>query len=213
MTRAFTIHIHSNLIAYYSHVRHSLALYGWPISQCQSLFTPYDIQLRAGVRVFDVRMAVSDGKLVAHHGVMPEFRPFQEVLTIMHAFLTDPKSSSETIVMSMKQEDFASTPPTTFSQLVHDEIYNGPGGRDMWFLEDRIPTLGEVRGKVIMLSRFGGDGSGWEGGLSGLGIHPTTWPDSSQSVFEWTCADTLVRTSDWYVMLKLPPVRTLLTTS
>ena len=155
------------------------------------------MQLRAGVRVFDVRMAVSDGRLIAHHGAMPEFRPFQDVLAIMHAFLTDPQTQSETVIMSMKQEDFATTPPATFSALVHEEIFNGPGGREMWFLEDRVPTLGEVRGKVVMLSRFGGDGAGWEGGLAGMGIHPTTWPDSSKTVFTWTCADTLVRTSDW----------------
>lgn len=147
-----------------------LALFGWPISQCQSLFTPYETQLSAGIRVFDVRMAVSNGKLVAHHGAMPEFRPFQEVLAIMHTFLTNPETKSEAIVMSMKQEDFATTPPQTFSTLVHDEIYNGPGGRDMWFLDDRVPTLGEVRGKVVMLSRFGGDGAGWDNGLEGIGI-------------------------------------------
>ncbi|THH10013.1 hypothetical protein EW145_g1615 [Phellinidium pouzarii] len=129
---------------------------------------------------------------------MPERTSFLEVLAIVHAFLTDPATSSETIVMSIKQEDFATTPPAEFSTLVHDELYSGPGGRDMWFLENRVPQLGEVRGKVIMLSRFGGDGAGWENGLEGMGIHPTTWPDSQKDGFEWTLNDTLVRTSDWY---------------
>lgn len=69
----------------------------------------------------------------------------------------------------------------------------------MWFLENRIPNLGEVRGKVVMLSRFGGDGSGWENGLEGLGIHPTAWPDSAMDGFTWTLKGTLVRTSDWYI--------------
>lgn len=128
---------------------------------------------------------------------MPERTPFQDILTAMHTFLTGPQTSRETIVASIKQEDFETTPPEQFSKLVHDEIYAGAGGRDMWFLEDRIPQLGEVRGKVIMLSRFGGDGTGWENGLEGLGIHPTTWPDSLKEGFQWTCKDTLVRTSDW----------------
>ncbi|OBZ75824.1 hypothetical protein A0H81_04797 [Grifola frondosa] len=49
-----------------------------------------------------------------------------------------------------------------------------------------------------MFSRFGGDGSGWEHGLEGLGIHPTAWPDSEKSGFIWQCKETLVRTHDWY---------------
>ena len=99
--------------------------------------------------------------------------------------------------MSIKQEDFATVPGDLFSRLVHDEIFNGPGGRDMWFLENRIPLLGQVRGKVTLFSRFGGNGDGWEGGLEGLGIHPTTWPDSVKDGFSWNCKNTLVRTHDW----------------
>lgn len=110
--------------------------------------------------------------------------------------------------MSLKQEDFAITPAPLFSKLVHETMARAAGGWDqqsgvgvnkgMWFLENRIPTLGEVRGKVVMLSRFGGDGAGWEGGLEGLGIHPTTWPDSAKAGFEWELKGTTVRTHDWY---------------
>lgn len=176
----------------------TLSQYGWPISQCQSQSTPFSMQLQSGIRVVDVRLAVVDGRLIAHHGIMSERTPFQDVLSGLHDFLTDQRTSSETVVMSIKQEDFNTTPPAEFSTLVHDEIFNGAGGRDMWFLENRIPQLGEVRGKVVMLSRFGGDGSGWENGLEGMGIHPTTWPDSQKEGFQWMCKDTLVRTSDWY---------------
>jgi 1-phosphatidylinositol phosphodiesterase len=48
-----------------------------------------------------------------------------------------------------------------------------------------------------MFSRFG-NGEGWEGGLNGMGIHPTYWPDSKKEAFEWMCNDTVVRTNDWY---------------
>jgi 1-phosphatidylinositol phosphodiesterase len=69
--------------------------------------------------------------------------------------------------MSIKQKKIATTPAPLFSKLVRDTIIRGPGGWDeskikaktndkgMWFLKNRIPKLGEVRGKVIMLSRFG----------------------------------------------------------
>ena len=113
--------------------------------------------------------------------------------------------------MSIKQEDASKTPPPFFSRMVREFMMNGPGGwddkissessvnRGMWFLENRIPELGEVRGKVILFSRFGGDGAAWPQGLEGIGIHPTTWPDSSREAFEWELKGTCVRTYDWSV--------------
>jgi 1-phosphatidylinositol phosphodiesterase len=117
-----------------------------------------------------------------------------DIVQALHTFLTSSEGKNETVVMSVKQEDQASL---LFSQLVHNAVYKGPGGKDMWFLENRIPTLGEVRGKVVLLSRFGGDGQGWEGGLEGLGIHPTTWPDSKPEGFAWWLKGTKVKTHDW----------------
>lgn len=175
----------------------SMALYGWPISQCQS--TTLSVQLADGIRVLDIRLGIKDGHLVAYHGRFPERTAFQAILSDLHTFLTAPSSSRETVVVSIKQEDYATQSPQTFSALVRTEIEAGPGGKAMWFLENRVPTLGEVRGKVILFSRFGGDGAGWEGGLEGMGIHPTSWPDSSKEIFSWTCKDVLVRTQDWCV--------------
>jgi 1-phosphatidylinositol phosphodiesterase len=115
--------------------------------------------------------------------------------------------------MSIKQEDSELTPPGVFSQMVRDAIAFGPGGgwagvkevgsdvnHGMWFLENRIPTLGEVRGRVVLFSRFGGDGSGWPQGLEGIGIHPRSWPDSRKEGFEWDLKGTRVRIHDWYVV-------------
>ncbi|KZT70188.1 PLC-like phosphodiesterase [Daedalea quercina L-15889] len=176
----------------------TMAFYGWPISQCQSFSTPLAVQLQSGIRVIDIRLAIINNRLIAYHGLYPQREPFQSILSSIFDFLTSPKTCRETIVMSIKQEDFAYTSEDLFSQLVHDEIMNGPGGRDMWFLDNRVPTLGEARGKVVMLSRFGGDGAGWDRGLEGMGIHPTAWPDSAKNGFTWQCKNTLVRTQDWY---------------
>ncbi|KAJ7853637.1 PLC-like phosphodiesterase [Mycena olivaceomarginata] len=170
-----------------------MAFYGWPFSQCQSLSTPLDIQFQSGIRVLDIRLTPVKGRLIAYHGAYPQKTPFQDILVSVHNFLTSPAGARETIVMSIKQE----APSSNFSQLVHDEIGFGAGGRDMWFFESRIPTLGEARGKVVLFSRFG-NGEGWEGGLNGMGIHPTYWPDSAKEGFTWMCNDTLVRTNDWY---------------
>lgn len=174
-----------------------MAFYGWPVSQCQSLDTPLAQQLASGIRVLDIRLAVKKKGLMAYHGPYPQRASFQEILSVINTFLTANKTRGETIVMSIKQEDFAIVPSQDFSQRVHDEIMSGPGGRDMWFLENRVPLLGEVRGKVVLFSRFGGDGKGWEGGVEGLGMHPTNWPDSEKEGFTWECKNTLVRTHDW----------------
>jgi len=176
-----------------------MAFYGWPVSQCQALSTPLAAQLISGIRVLDIRLAVVDSRLVSYHGLYPQKTSFQEILSTIYAFLTEPLTCRETLIMSIKQEDFAYTPPLVFSKLVRDEIFAGPGGTDIWFLNNRVPKLGEVRGKIVMFSRFGGNGEGWERGVEGLGIHPTNWPDSEKAGFEWMCKDTLVRTQDWHV--------------
>ncbi|KAL1714147.1 PLC-like phosphodiesterase [Schizophyllum commune] len=176
----------------------SMAFYGWPVAQCQSIDTPLSVQLESGIRVLDIRLALVKDSLIAYHGITPQRTPFQDILTTMHAFLTAPASCRETLVVSIKQEDFATTPAPKFSAAVHAEMLSGPGGKEMWYLENRIPRLGEVRGKAVLFSRFGGNGDGWDGGLEGLGIHPTTWPDSAKDGFSWNCKDTLVRTHDWY---------------
>ena len=193
-----------------------MAFYGWPVAQCQSTSTPLSTQLHGGIRVLDIRLAVdpqssfrstkvAKHKLIAYHGYWPQKTPFTSILNDLFNFLSSPIGYKETIVMSIKQEDFTITPTPLFSKLVRDAIVHGPGGWDesktddkgMWFLENRIPKLGEVRGKVVMLSRFGGNGAGWENGLEGLGIHPTTWPDNEKNGFEWELKGTVVKTHDW----------------
>jgi len=176
-----------------------MAFYGWPFSQCQSAATPLPAQLADGIRVLDIRLAIINRRLIAYHGWYPQRTAFHSILRDIHTFLTSPTSARETVIVSIKQEDFETESPKAFSSLVREEIEASPGGMSMWFLENRIPNLGEVRGKAIMFSRFGGDGAAWEGELEGLGIHPTKWPDSARQGFSWTCKDVLVRTQDWCV--------------
>ena len=218
-----------------------MALYGWPISQCQSRSTPLATQLVDGIRVLDVRLALVptrrgtgersataptvDFKLVAYHGIYPQRTPFKTILEALHAFLTSPEGCKETIVMSIKQEDFTLSSPILFSRLVKEEIMSSPGGfkdtdsngnRDlgMWFLENRVPKLGEVRGKVVLFSRFGVNGEHWEGGWEGLGIHPLHWPNSDKRGFLWYLKGLPIRTHDWYAIpsfLSIPEKATLST--
>ena len=51
-------------------------------------------------------------------------------------------------------------------------------GRGRWFLEDRVPTLGEARGRIVMLSRFViAKSYGFPGGIS-----PPIWPNSEKDM-------------------------------
>lgn len=170
-----------------------MAFYGWPISQCQSQLTsnPLLHQLQSGIRALDIRLSIQDGRLISFHGIYPERTPFTSILSTLYQFLTtdDCGGKRECIVVSIKQEDRASP---LFTALVHSEIGSSPGGKDIWYTEsNRIPTLGEVRGKCVLFSRFG-EADGPE-----LGIHPDRWPDSRKEGFEWNCGDTPVRVSDW----------------
>lgn len=61
----------------------------------------------------------------------------------------------------------------------------------------------QVRGKIVLFSRFDDSGAGWPNGDSGIGIHPTTWPDTYKGTFEWDCNGTTVRTQDWLVSLSI----------
>lgn len=174
----------------------SVAYYGWPVSQCQDLGTPLATQFALGIRVIDVRLSIIDGSLISYHGLYPQRLPFRDIIEAVYKFLTSPEGRTETIVVSVKQEDVGWE---LFSKLVHDEIHSEPWGRDFWFLENRIPTLGEVRGRAVLFSRFGGDGRGWQGGLNGLGIHPPQWPDSREDGFDWWLGETQIKVQDWLV--------------
>ncbi|OCF38558.1 hypothetical protein I317_07668 [Kwoniella heveanensis CBS 569] len=172
----------------------SCALYGYPISQCQQPSTPILQQLRDGIRFLDVRLRVVGGELLMYHGPRPQRSTLTILLSAIHDFLST--HPGETLILCIKQE----TPPwhPHFSSLLYKAF---KPFLDRWFLEERIPTLGEVRGKGILLSRFDRSADAEKGDWEweeGMGIHPSRWPDSREEGFEWDCAGTTVRTQDWY---------------
>lgn len=70
---------------------------------------------------------------------------FRSVLVDLVAFLD--AHPTETVVMSVKDE----VRNEDFSRLVWLDMAQYEG---RWFLENRVPSLGEVRGKAILLTRF-----------------------------------------------------------
>ncbi|GHJ87374.1 hypothetical protein NliqN6_3776 [Naganishia liquefaciens] len=197
----------------------SLALHGWPFSQCQTAASTLPVQLADGIRFFDIRLRVKNGLLIAYHGPWPQRTLFPAVIDDVFTFLR--AHPRETVITCIQQESPDSGPDPRFSALVRlameDSIARGG-----WFLENRIPQLGEVRGRAVLMSRFGG--SARDGGTqpwhdppsdddsddddddeksSGfpvvrMGWRPERWPYSALDGFEWHDATGgACRTQDW----------------
>ncbi|CED82869.1 E, plc [Phaffia rhodozyma] len=158
----------------------STALYGVPVSQCQQPSTPLKVQLADGIRFLDVRLAEKKGKLIAYHGILTQRANFEDLLADVKAFLQSPESNRETVIMSINQEN-AST--ELFLTILKG--YIRASDPSLWFLANRIPPLSQVRGKIVLFSRFGGDDESWKL-VGGRGIHPIDWPNSVQEGFQTT---------------------------
>ncbi len=113
------------------------------IGQCQTL-SPRS-QFDAGARFLDVRLKLVDGKLSVYHGILDMGLTFDDFVSACSGFLA--AHPGEVIVMSIKEED-ADDPG--FAGAVNSVI---DGGGSLWFTENRLPTLGEARGKIVLFSR------------------------------------------------------------
>lgn len=112
------------------------------------------------MRYLDIRCQVVKGELhgeiystylliraehIVYHGARDQRSTFPQVLRDLVDFLTS--HPTESVIMSVKDE----VRTDGFSRLVWLDMAKY---QDMWFLENRVPTLGEVRGKAILLTRF-----------------------------------------------------------
>jgi 1-phosphatidylinositol phosphodiesterase len=176
----------------------SCALYGWPISACQDSAASIAYQLSRGVRFLDVRLALKGNPgsqaLYAYHGVTDQKIEFSAILDQVYSFLST--SPRETVLMSVKQENNMAG----FLDAVFTYINKNSAA---WYLATGIPRLGDVRGKIVLVSRFGS--SNQQPG----GIHPPIWPDSSPTAFSYTLPDgRSVVTQDWYNIGSLSAIPT-----
>ena len=107
-------------------------------------------QLEIGVRVFDIRV---DKMVLCHSFCKCRKSFFGKTLTLddvigdMLSFLN--KNPSETILMFFKMDN-GDDSSLCFQLLYDNFIKTNP---DKWYLENKIPTLGEARGKIALLKR------------------------------------------------------------
>ncbi|XP_030066202.1 uncharacterized protein LOC115474717 [Microcaecilia unicolor] len=132
----------------------SMSLFGGNPLRCQSW--NLSSQYEAGIRFVDIRCRHFYDKLAIHHGEKFLYCHFTQVLNDTISFLREhPK---EVILMHVKEEYEASNNTSTFSDLVSKYMEKV---EKSWFLiTSVIPTLGQARGKIVILQDFDGPVTG-----------------------------------------------------
>ena len=124
-------------------------------SKCQAL--SIGEQLNAGFRYLDIRLGASGETLKLMHGFTNCTKSgfpwagtlvLDDVLTDCYAFLSE--HPTETIVFAVKHEHGSET-PEQFEALLSAYIEKKP---DAWLLSDEIPSVGEARGKIVLLRHY-----------------------------------------------------------
>ncbi|XP_075715360.1 1-phosphatidylinositol phosphodiesterase-like [Rhinoderma darwinii] len=132
----------------------TMSFFGGPLAECQSW--SLENQYNSGVRFLDIRCRHYQDRLPIFHGVSYQRTDFFQVLSDTVNFLTE--HPSETILMRVKEEYEPYQNTKSFYQSVA-EVVNQIG--EHWFLRsDSLPTLGEARGKVVILQDFSTKGEG-----------------------------------------------------
>ena len=142
-------------------------------------------QLDAGVRYLDIRCRHFEDTFLIYHGPVDQNQTYDEVLATLAQFLA--AHPTETIIASVKEESLPQGNTRTFAQTFDDYLAKNP---DLWHLGDRIPTLGEVRGKVVLLRRF-------ETPRATLGLDASPWLDNTTFTVSNTAA---MRIQDAYMV-------------
>lgn len=85
------------------------------------------------------------------------------------------KWPSETILISLKREGIGGGTDEDLSRILATYYYSTTaedGKSEKWWLGTSIPTLGEVRGKLVLVRRYRADGK------ERVGLDATGWPNS-----------------------------------
>jgi uncharacterized protein YdbL (DUF1318 family) len=131
-----------------------------PESRCQSMGIRE--QLIAGIRYLDLRPKLEgaflkdpDAKLTIYHGTSSQnwmvntHIDLQDVIDDCAAFLA--ASPGETIVVSIKNDDPHANNVQWFIDILW-KYFNR--NASLWYLDEALPMLGEVRGKLVLFRQF-----------------------------------------------------------
>ncbi|XP_053149156.1 1-phosphatidylinositol phosphodiesterase-like [Hemicordylus capensis] len=125
----------------------SMSLFGGSKIRCQSW--PLEAQLAAGVRFLDVRCKLEGDHFLIYHVNTFQEADFSSVLKDTLSFLKE--HPRETILMRVKEE-LPIIPNAEFAPRLGRYLDEEGQGR-VW-AKEAIPTLGQARGKVVILEEL-----------------------------------------------------------
>ena len=151
-----------------------------PFSRCQgkNIFQ----QLEAGIRLLDIRLELRDSEFYAVHGIAdcrtskkrksPLLR-FEDTFASCVNFLH--QHPTETVIISLKMErgnNRDSFFPSFYNQFIEPNL-------KIWYLENRIPVMGECRGKLVLMRRcdIGSTDKGFTDQQAGINFTKMTFAD------------------------------------
>lgn len=150
-------------------------------SKCQN--STVAEQLNSGIRFLDIRVEKDGGKLKLVHDIADCKNPYKKneklyldsVINDCKKFLSE--NPSETILFSYKRDDGANQ-EETFDTFFENYLNNDP----VWYKENRVPLLKEVRGKIVLLNRDNIDKSNEKYTEFNTGINLSTWVYQKENV-------------------------------
>lgn len=126
----------------------TMSHYGGDIAQTQSM--DLATQLKSGIRALDIRCRHLNNAFRIHHGIIDQQATFDDVMKAVTAFLA--AHPRETVLMRVKEEYDAKGNSRDFAATFAD--YLGKYPDKFWKYTSDNPTLGEVRGKIVLLQNF-----------------------------------------------------------
>jgi len=122
-------------------------------------------QLDCGVRAFDLRPCVNGSSLAINHGILQTKADFKSTVAQLCRFVTD--NPTEFVIVIMRHESDGDNGNSNWAQMV-SECLSDKELRERLADYKRDITVGELRGKVLILSRdsyadtpIGGFLTGW----------------------------------------------------
>jgi len=170
-----------------------------PSVRCQAVSVKH--QLENGVRFLDIRVQPqssgdwSKEELILVHSAFPISltgnKYLRDLINVVFSFLD--ANPTETVIVSLKREGVGRSTDEQLSKILHDHY---AVDRNRWFTDNRIPTVGEVRSKIVIIRRFSIDESLREHNEGrGWCIDGESWPDNCE---DGLCSSGEIRVQDFY---------------
>ena len=140
--------------------------------KCQQDYIP--TQLLEGIRYFDIRLGKGNNPGICHGDFYlfkkdGNYLHLSDVIGYFKTFLSENPSEALIMLASRGNDEATDESITTaFAKVMADNP-------DLFYTSSHVPTLGEVRGKIVLLRRFGLDGNSVDGHTWGLDL--TEWDD------------------------------------